>query len=94
MAKFAVHLSSNREYFGKPFIPAIRAVYSGVWSEKEQEILTVDKDELRKILPHYYRKAFDNDPTIWADSRGFLNVHLTSKRGKYLNTVYLYLNEG
>lgn len=82
-------------------LPAVPAVYAGVWHEGET--LTVDRMALRAALPHRWRKALDRAGSMWwpksacLPAKGFDirenetpqgHIALHDRRGRYLTTVY------
>lgn len=71
-------------------VKAVRAAtpYGGNWFKGAADFLTPDKAAIRAALPHYWRKAFDRNPTCWHTSES-LHAHMTlhGYRGQVLATI-------
>ena len=88
--RYALHLSSHIESFGKPFIPAVRANLCGHLDERG-ELVAPDMAAVRAALPYRYRAAFDRAGCFWFNRRDGEKpayLELRSARGAWLNVIY------
>lgn len=88
--RYCLHLSRPIDRFGKPFVPAVPAAFSGHLDPENGDIVKPDAAAVRSALPHYWRKAFDRAGSFWfpMDGDGTGRITLHDSRGRYCATVY------